>query len=191
MTAGWFKAKGVQDGKREFATQMIGLDLALAETKGKTVLDLGCAEGLIGREFAQAGATSVHGVEMLPNYVEAARGYCAGLPMTIECAELREYLGRFDDIAVPLPRYDIVIALAIVHKLHEPEVGLRFCARSARSLVVLRLPSYTKGMKFRSKFRGDWVFADIEMTSEGFKLERAFPGPYGTEPVQYWRRIRT
>jgi 2-polyprenyl-3-methyl-5-hydroxy-6-metoxy-1,4-benzoquinol methylase len=63
---GWLSVPGIREhADRTLAEQMLGLDKAVAECKGKRVLDLGCAEGLIGLEFAKAGAVNVVGIESL------------------------------------------------------------------------------------------------------------------------------
>jgi len=187
MADRWFKIKGQAKGDRTLEEQMTGLQPALAGTPGRSVLDLGCAEGLIGREFARAGAAAVHGVEMQERHLIIARELCAGLPMTFQCADLDEMAAR--DSALP-PRYDIVLALAVLHKLFAPENGARFCARASRSLVVVRLPANSEANRgiLRSK-HNPAVSCDLTavMTKNGFALERTLPGPR-QEPVQYWRR---
>ena len=50
---GWFSTKG-RLGDRTLKQQLMGLDPLFAECKGKTVLDVGCAEGLISIELDKA-----------------------------------------------------------------------------------------------------------------------------------------
>jgi hypothetical protein len=51
--------------------------------------------------------------------------------------------------AVPRWQYDIVLALAVLHKLADPREGVRFCCAVARSLIVVRLPIKSTG-RFRA-----------------------------------------
>jgi len=173
---GWFKLPG-KDGDRTLAEQMIGLAPALAEARGKSVLDLGCAEGLIGREFAQAGAT-VLGIECNPETVTAARKTCGEL-VRIEQADL-------NTTSFPAGRWDIVLALAILHKLRYPARAVSDIAGTGAGLVVVRLPSGSTG-QFTTKNHGAWVDVNLEFKARGFALESVTTGPR-REIVQYWRR---
>ena len=50
-TIGWFTT-AKRPGDRTLEQQLVGLDKVLAEVAGKTVLDAGCAEGLISMEIS-------------------------------------------------------------------------------------------------------------------------------------------
>ncbi len=188
MPERWFKIEGEAEGDRTLEEQMIGLAPALAECKGKRILDLGCAEGLIAREFSRAGARIVHGIEKLQRHVDLANKLCHGLPMTFACADL-ELLAAEEMKRGRAQRFDIVLALAILHKLPEPGVGVQYCAWSARNLVVIRLPEYgitARGILRNKKYDAGCHLAST-MKQQGFALEKALPGPR-KEQVQYWRR---
>lgn len=176
---------GVQAGDRTLEEQMLGVLPALDEAEGKTVLDLGCAEGLIGREFARSGARSVHGIDSVEGHVKVAWRECAGLPMTFEVAD-------FNILAKTEPKicYDIVLSLGVCHKLHEPGDGIRYSARSARELCLIRMcaSGEAKDGILRSKHRRDNscdVFAIMQ--AEGFVLQKIVHGPR-EETVLYYRR---
>ena len=182
---GWFKIDGVQDGDRTAEEQLTGLRPALDQASGKTVLDLGCAEGLISKRFAQAGAT-VLGIELLNDHLEVARNVCNGLPVTFICASLEPYIH-----ATPNPeQFDIVLALSIAHKLKEPDLLLSFAARSARDLVVFRGPG-KKSMFWdgwlKAKFGDGKCHVPTVMAEHGFVDEGILDSARG-ERVQYWRR---
>lgn len=182
----WFKLGG-QPGDRSVEDQLRGLQPALAAAKGKTVLDLGCAEGAISLEFAKAGATHVRGLELHEGHLEVARQICAGYP----CDFVRVDLNT-GDYPPPSDPVDIVLALAVIHKLEDPESALSWYADAARELVVLRLPAWADKASFRHE-RGHRGLIDCAriLAPLRFSLERIERGPSidrGQEPVVYFRR---
>lgn len=188
---GWLKVPGIRpEGDRTLAEQMMGLERALAECKGKTVLDLGCAEGLIGLEFAKAGAKRVLGIELLESHLAVARKACKGYPqMEFVCMHLGTWIGLY-----PTPQqFDIVLALGIIHKLDDPNVPLIWAARAARDLLCFRAPAKTEkvGADYfvKSKFRDAQCNVPATMRKQGFEDEGIVNGVRG-EAVQYWRRKR-
>lgn len=190
MAERWFRIKGEAAGDRTLEEQMAGLAPALAEAWGRAVLDLGCAEGLIGREFARAGALSVHGIEVLHRHVAVAERICAGLPMRFTCADLGALAAHEMPLESPR-RYDIVLALAVLHKMADPSLGVRFCCWSAKSLVVIRLPAHgptTRGILLSKHDPKGRCNLPATMQEQGFRLDRTTPGPR-KETVQYWRRL--
>ena len=182
---GWFKVPGIRPhGDRSLSEQMLGLAPALAEATGKSVLDLGCAEGLIAREFARAGAADVHGIELLAPHLEVARQACRDAPQVrFTCANLADWIAAHPE---PEP-YDIVLALGIIHKLRDPALPLRFAARSARTLLLFRAPARATDGWVKSKHYEGRVHVPQTMAAEGFAEEALLPGVRG-EAVQYWRR---
>lgn len=183
MRHGWLKIPDVQDGDRTLAEQMAAVWSAVEEAKGKTVLDLGCCEGLIGLEFAKAGAT-VFGIEFVEDHLVVARKLCAGYPMQFKQWNLCE--AQPDE---PMP-HDIVLALGIIHKLEHPERGLRFAARSAKDLLLLRCGLRMADGIIRAKhFKANTANVPVVMSEEGFTLEKTLFGPFPhRESVEYWRR---
>lgn len=187
MREGWFVIRGQQRGLRTIEEQMKGLEQALPMASGKTVLDIGAAEGLISREFARAGA-KVTAVEVIEAHCEVAREVCAGLDVTVVNGHLAE-IAAGDELAAGW-QHDIVLALGVVHKLRDPGVGLRFSARAAREVMLLRMRRNQPHGVLRSKHDGvTGVHVAKCMADEGFRLEQTVPGPRD-EIVQFWRRNR-
>lgn len=197
MTRGWFQVPGIRDvGDRTIAEQLIGLEGALAQCRGNTVLDLGCAEGCIAAEFAKAGAASVVGIEALSTHIEVAEKIRAALPpdvarvITFQVADLRDVIlqARADGA---VRRYDIVLALGIIHKLRDPEQALRFAADSADHLLCLRGPGRAElnrsGGVIKAKHGSGMVNVPDTMKERGFVLRAVIDGVRG-EGVQYWER---
>lgn len=185
---GWFEIDGVQAGDRTLAEQLKGLEAALAEAAGRTVVDFGCAEGLIAREFARAGAASVFAIDYKAEFIDTANA----LPPVPGATQPRFVLGNLADLirneraGGEVWRYDIVLALAIVHKLPEPTAALEFMADCARSLLVIRLPIGSTGA-FVTKSGTAHCDTVRTMKRKAFNLERSERGPRG-ELVHYWRR---
>lgn len=189
---GWFKIPGIRpDGDRTVAEQMLGLERALAEAAGKNVLDLGCAEAPVAHAFAQAGAASVLGIELLESHLVVARLVCKDTPqVSFICAHLNDHI-----LAHPEPeRFDIVLCLGIIHKLHDPNVPMLWAARSCRDLLCFRAPSKKGRMKngdylIQSKFSTITCNVPKLMRGQGFVDEGTING-VRDEAVQYWRGKR-
>lgn len=181
----WFKVPGInKPADRTLEEQMRGLDRALAAAPGKTVLDLGCAEGLIALEFAKVGA-KVTGVEVLDYHLEVALDVCGHRVDLI-----KHDLNVWSEVESNAWRSEIVLALAVLHKLRDVKRGLELAARSAGNLIVFRWPAWydIKNGVLRSKHHASAVEVRGVMTREGFALEHRAEGPRG-EPVEYWRRM--
>lgn len=185
---GWFRIDGVQDGDRTLEQQLIGLQPALAEASGRTLLDLGCAEGLIAREFCKAGAESVRGVEIVQANAAEARRQCAHWPVKIHCQNVEAFVAeRFNKAADGRLQWDCVLALAILHKLRNPRVVAEFIAMVVNELAVIRLPPGTPG--YVQDARSGNVRCDITevMVQHGLSLVSVEQGPFG-EWMGYYRR---
>lgn len=168
------------NGERSLADQMIGLDRALEECPGKAVLDLGCAEGLIGQAFADRGA-SVTGVEANEEVVEAGLKVSPGVDFWKMDAV------RFMKRMKGMRQWDIILALSIVHKFKSPEEGLNLICDLDPELVLFRGPGDMKEGTFFSKFSKESTHAPTVFGGRGYVLEAEFMGVKG-ESVQYWRK---
>ena len=178
MSTPWF------GGDRTFEQQMTGLDWLAEACRGKSILDFGCAEGLIGLHLLKHGAEHVFGVELLKERVGKATRTAA--------------LQGFEDSTVftvgdantyrPGTTYHVTLALAILHKLKDPSTVARRLARATREMIVLRLPPAT-GSTIVDRRSGN-VPHDIDavLREEGFVQERAGnTGPLG-EWIGVYRR---
>ena len=178
---GWFDTKG-RPGDRTINQQLMGLDDLMAYVEDRTVLDVGCAEGLISIEMARRGARAVHGIEREAARVDLGRRLVGDFPVTLEKADA--------NVWKPRRMYDVVIALALLHKLKDPSAACARLAAACADLMVLRLPP-----------AGELVIVDERsgrkphdvgrvMELSGFVLEKSgFDGPYG-EHVSYWKRVK-
>lgn len=187
MRKGWYKIDGVQDGDRTLEQQMLGLSPALEFCQGCNILDLGCAEGLISREFVKAGASHVTAVEVVEGNATQAKIELAELPATILCENVEHFVNRHWEMAVAGElKYDLVLALAILHKLKVPERALDFIGMVANRAVIRtaeRTPGYIQDT--RSRERRIKIVKPLRKL--GLELEFATDGPFN-EWTGYFRR---
>jgi cyclopropane fatty-acyl-phospholipid synthase-like methyltransferase len=147
---------------------------------------MGCAEGLISREFAKAGAKSVLGIDVVEGHIEVAREQCKAFPnMTFEVRDLRKV-----NIESVERGYDIVLSLGVAHKLKYPGDGIRYAARSGKDLVLVGLTNYGEAKRgvLRSKhYRDNTCNVYDIMREEGFEDFQVLDRSRG-ETVIYWRK---
>ena len=184
LVKGWFSTRG-RPGDRTLADQVKGLDQLFANVHDKTVLDVGCAEGLISMELVRAGARLVHGVEIVPEHIYVARRESETSP---ELDQRTVFEIADANVWTPPHDFDIVIMLALLHKLKNPSAACERFARAAKEGVVLRLPPGPAPM-VQDDRSGNKIF-DIPLVLRdcGFELvSESNDGHFG-EYVAYWSR---
>jgi SAM-dependent methyltransferase len=114
---GWFTT-AEQSGLYELAERLTGLAPLENVATNATILDLGCAEGLIGLHFLGLGGALLHGVDRHSRFVETAQ--------TIARLQPKARFFKFDlnVLADQIPdgllsSYDIVLCLCVAHKLRQ------------------------------------------------------------------------
>lgn len=187
MVDGWFKLPG-RTGARTLAEQLTGLERALVDARGRTVLDLGCAEGLIAMEFARAGASAVVGIDSNDDLLKQGR-------LILDRARMREPRLRVVELqhadlndAEECTSYDVVLALAIFHKLRDPVGALHSWADMADELLVVRHQSGSRGVIRAKQYPHPEADSRAILPGLGFELELEAGGPRD-EIVHYWRRV--
>jgi len=179
VVRGWFSTPG-RPGDRRLEDQLKGLDWLFANVRGKTVLDLGCAEGLISIKLAQRGALAVHGVDVVAEHLGVGNKLRGDLPVTFEQADLNHWRPKF--------QYDIVIALALMHKLKNPTAACAAFADAARHAVVLRLPPEHAPTVIDERSRGEPHHLEQTLNAAGlFRHDAHYGGHFG-EYVGVWLR---
>ena len=175
MKKGWFSTPG-RPGDRTIKDQMKGLDWLFAACPGKTVLDVGCAEGLLSIELAKRGAR-VHGVEVVPQHVEVGRRLAsAALPHNEDGLNPEDKRGRvWLEVAdandwIPERDFDIVIMLAVLHKLKNPSLVALALATHAREAVVVRLPPKTAPLVIDARSGNKAHNIDTAIKRAGFEF---------------------
>lgn len=174
---GWYVIAGVQDGDRTLDQQIKGLDAI--DFRGKTVLELASAEGLMSKWMIERGAKSVDGIEIVAEHVKEAWRQCAGLPCGFDVDDL--------NIAhAPRKSYDLVMALAILHKVKDPSAVARRYARCCKEMVI-RLPPENAPLIVDARSGNVPYDIDKVMRGEGFERTRVTEGHLREWTAQYVR----
>lgn len=175
---GWFALEGRQKGDRSLREQLIGLESLYPQVAGRSLLDLGCAEGLIALELLRAGAALAHGIEVVQSRVVMARQLAAEAGFG---ARTRYERGDLDSFATQPPAwlertYDVVLVLSIAHKMADPAAFLRAAGAHTGDILAVRLPKPVI-VDVRSGHKPCDVPALL--AEEGFRPPRAAAGPRG------------
>jgi SAM-dependent methyltransferase len=116
MSTPHYKVQRRVAGQHNF--RLDGLADLLTRAKGQAVFDIGCNRGAAGYDFAQNGATKVHGCDIYEQGSLAAREWFADLRSVesqFEVCDLTQgpqALKRFNG-----NQYDVTLCLATYHKL--------------------------------------------------------------------------
>ncbi len=95
-----------------------GISDLVLRAKGKSVFDIGCNRGMVGFEFANNGASTVHGCDIYEDGVKTAREVFADIRSVesrFEVADLTQGAAALK--AFGSQQYDITLCLATYHKL--------------------------------------------------------------------------
>lgn len=105
-------------GRGQHRFQMIDWNLI----KGRSVLDLGCANGMLAIEAKRRGATEVVGVDN-GKWIPAVRETIKGSGIDVEFWELDIESPEFKNFC---PKFDIVFFCSMLYHMHDPEGMLRW-----------------------------------------------------------------
>jgi 2-polyprenyl-3-methyl-5-hydroxy-6-metoxy-1,4-benzoquinol methylase len=141
---GWFTLPG-HKGDRTLEQQTKGLDAI--DFKGKTVLDVGCAEGVLSLWCLGAGAKYVRGIDIRRDFIVKATQLAldAGVyGRTAKSGRMARFavvdINKVPKTPAEKPVFDIVLMLGVLHKVTDPSFVCRQHAALARETVVIRLP---------------------------------------------------
>lgn len=135
----WFII-GDNGGQVHIKRQSSGL--SQIDMKGKTVLDIGCAEGLVSMQCEERGATLVHGIEKRVRAVEVARSIVGYNKKNDKLKFFEGDLYKPDQALNQeglLPQYDIVLANAVLHKVTKSSEVMQMILDRCKQTIVIRL----------------------------------------------------
>ena len=123
----------------------------IAELGPKTIVDLGCGEGVVAREVRRI-LPGVHylGIDASGEAIRIARAANPGF-------EFRE--GDILDRRAEYPVADLALCLEVLEHLEQPELALERIAAASSDFVVLSVPwepYFRLGNLLRGKYLGTW-----------------------------------
>jgi SAM-dependent methyltransferase len=110
---------------------------------GRSLLDIGCAEGEVALSAARMGAR-VTGIEPRPRRLAAARRTAEALDLDVDLRQL-----SLDDLLDRARTYDVVVALNVAHHVPDPFAFLGRAGHLSCSHLVLEYPGL-QDEKFRA-----------------------------------------
>jgi ubiquinone/menaquinone biosynthesis C-methylase UbiE len=92
---------------------------------GRRILDVGCGDGAVLRDFMRYGALphDLNGVDLLPDRVERARELTPGARIDVADAQALDYADR---------SFDLVLGFTLLSSVVEPEARARVAAEMRR-----------------------------------------------------------
>ncbi len=149
--------------------------------KGQTVLDVGCAEGLVSIQCFERDAKLVHGIEIRHRAVEVARSLAGIKGISEQVKFFQGNLKRPNSCLKQdglLEKYDIILANVVIHKVTTAAQLFKELLGRCQTTFVIRLGN-------RRLRKGRWKYTDVVnyAAKEGFHLEWEACGyPLGDPP---------
>lgn len=100
---------------------------------GKTILDIGCGDGMSTMELINLGASSVLGIEPAPSAIERAISVAQERNLTNVSFEV----GNIYELRKDLPIFDIVMLRGMLHHLPDPAKAILSIAPFGKRFVIL------------------------------------------------------
>lgn len=119
------------------------------DLSGWSVLDVGCALGAFSFEAERRGAKQILAADLNASRLQQARVAADALGSKVKFTS-----DNFIDAVPPKQRFDLVLALNVLHHVPDPAAALKALAGLARKMLVLEFPNSTdplyKGKRMRN-----------------------------------------
>lgn len=173
---GWFEIEGVQKGIRTLEERIVGLDVLLEHCKDKTVLDLGCAEGLVSQWLIDNGASCAVCFDKNDEFVVAGMGN-TNVQVSLMTFDLENELL----INVPM---DIILMIGILHKLKNWKKLLKYAVENGK-IIAIRVPQhfFRNIEKFKDLSPIEWdVLSWVSVPPDKHNPDGAWVGVFKRKP---------
>lgn len=168
----WFTIPGIQAGKYTLKDRLFPLESVRQCAKDATVLDIGCAEGLLSKWLVDLwGAKTVHGLEKYEPYAETARRIMRNYDARYHVLDLDFFETWLEYCPGELlPSYDIVMALRVIQKLSQPAAFIRALTPLIGKRLVVQIPTDANGVMV-DKRSADKPFDIVKEIGSAFRVE--------------------
>ncbi len=134
------------------------INALIGSPKGERILDLGCGDGLFGKELLERGAVHYHGIDGSERMIKQAREGLEDTRIEFQCSSL-------EGLRLQQNHYDLVVSRLVFHYLED--VGSIFkevfqaLQEGGRFVFSVQHPIITASMKSASGGkREDWTVDD-------------------------------
>lgn len=168
----WFTIPGIQTGTYTLKDRLFALESVRKHAKDATVLDIGCAEGLLSKWLVDlCGAKTVHGIERYEPYAITARRIMRDYDAWYHVLDLDFFeMWLEHGPGELLPSYDIVMALRVIQKLAKPASFIRALKPLIGGRFVVQIPTDANGVMVDARSAGNPFDVVSEMGSD-FRVE--------------------
>jgi SAM-dependent methyltransferase len=120
--------------------------LAMADFRGKRVIDVGCGDGTYTIELLTlAQPASIHGIDVVEQAVMTAQGKLVDPRLTFA-------VGSATDLPFPDDSFDVAVVRGVLHHMPNAPKALQEALRVAPRIVVLEPNGYNPGLKLFERF---------------------------------------
>lgn len=109
--------------------------------EGKTVIDIGCGDGIYTMEFLKMNPAFLRGVDANESAISMAKQKTSGIK-NIDFAVVDIY-----KLTPPENRYDIAIVRGILHHLYDVETAISLISKMAKIVIVVEPNGYNPVLK--------------------------------------------
>jgi ubiquinone/menaquinone biosynthesis C-methylase UbiE len=119
--------------------------LGIDSFAGKTVLDIGCGDGIYTQDIAKQNTALVVGIDPIEDVIKHAQNKYKDVPnLKFECADLYK-------MEIPKEPYDLVILRGVLHHLPDLEKGIKRACLLGKRVIILEPNGYNLILKIIEK----------------------------------------
>ena len=152
----------------EFSNRRISQAVhSLTSFENKSVIDIGCGDGMYTQEFIALRPKSIFGIDASAEAIECARSRCQ------EYSNVKFEVQDVCQIVDKTEKFDIAVVRGLLHHLYDPKNALDSICRIAREVIVVEPNGYNPILKIIEK-KSAYHIQHEEKSYPPIKLDRWF-----------------